>query len=80
MVEGRRKEIDGRYVVRGQEVSVRVATYDKGLPLVIDPVLVYSTFLGGRGASNIAVAVGVDTAGNAYVAGYTNSPDFPLHR
>ncbi|HYL39266.1 MAG TPA: SBBP repeat-containing protein [Bryobacteraceae bacterium] len=78
MVEGRRFEIDGGYVVRGREISFRVPAYDRRRPLVIDPALTYTTFLGGRGQSNIGEAVAVDAAGNAYVTGYTDSPNFPL--
>jgi hypothetical protein len=39
--------------------------------------LVYSTFLGGKGGDDIAYAIAVDSAGAAYVAGYTRSRDFP---
>ncbi|OQD46986.1 hypothetical protein BIY37_00285, partial [Candidatus Brocadia sapporoensis] len=60
-----------------------VASYDKRYPLVIDPTLVYSTYLGGSdddsglssrfGGTDIAV----DGDGNAYVTGSTKSLDFP---
>jgi hypothetical protein len=39
--------------------------------------LLYSTYLGGSG-SEIAMAVVTDSKGNAYVAGSTSSPDFPV--
>jgi hypothetical protein len=39
--------------------------------------LVYSTFLGGKG-SDIAAGIAVDSAGNAYITGQTDSPDFPV--
>jgi hypothetical protein len=53
--------------------------YDAALPLVIDPTLVYSTYLGGSGSGGIEQArgVAVDSSGNAYVAGGTDSTDFP---
>ncbi len=57
-------------------VSFRVAAYDTSRPLVIDPVLSYSTVLGGT-AGDAAGAIAVDAAGSAYVAGYTDSIDFP---
>jgi hypothetical protein len=39
--------------------------------------LIYMTYLGGRG-DDAALAIAVDTKGNAYVTGVTDSPDFPL--
>ena len=52
------------------------ASYDHSLPLVIDPVLSYSTLLGGSG-SDAANALAVDSTGAAYVAGFTASYDLP---
>ncbi len=54
----------------------QVASYDKRYPLVIDPTIVYSTYLGGSSA-DLGYAIAVDSAGNAYVTGYTYSTDFP---
>ena len=80
------QEIDGRRVARegrfkllkpgGCEYGFVVAAYDKTRPLVIDPVLVYSTYLGGSSDDNIS-GVAVDQQGNVYVTGGTNSTDFP---
>lgn len=57
-------------------VGFRVGPHDPDLPLVIDPVLLYASFLGG---SDIDVARGVVVAeGYAYVAGWTASVDFPV--
>jgi len=53
-----------------------VGVYDKTRPLVIDPKLVYSTYLGGR-SNDYITGVAVDSAGNAYVTGETTSNDFP---
>ncbi|MFN7976395.1 MAG: SBBP repeat-containing protein [Acidobacteriota bacterium] len=54
-----------------------IDAYDRSMPLVIDPVLVYSTFLGGS-AEDLGRGIGVDGAGNAYVTGWTYSVDFPV--
>jgi len=53
-----------------------VAPYDTSLPLVIDPVLIYSTYLGGSGEDSVS-RIAVDREGSAYVVGTTNSLDFP---
>jgi hypothetical protein len=76
-VDGRKKKIEGRYIRKGQfQVAFEIAAYDPGKPLVIDPVLSYSTYLGGT-LPDVGVRIAVDSACNAYVAGVTVSPDFP---
>ena len=76
-VAGARREVEGGYeLLGGGKVAFRVGAYDRSLPLVIDPVLAYSTFL-GDGADDGAHAIAVDPAGNAYVTGYTDSAAFP---
>ena len=76
-VDGLRREIAGGYVLEAPDrVAFRVAAYDRSRPLVIDPVLFYSTYLGGTGTDHGAT-IAVDTVGNAYVAGFTNSINFP---
>jgi len=70
------KRIEGGYVVRGREVAFELAQYNGAKPLVIDPVLLYSTYLGGN-ARDIGSAIAVDGSGNAYVTGFTGSSNFP---
>jgi hypothetical protein len=71
--DGRRTYVACDYVSsRPGEVGFRLGAYDRARPLVIDPVLVYSTFLGG---SVTAQGVAADAAGNAYVIGNDNTGD-----
>ncbi len=70
--------LDGRYVLRADnQVGFEVAAYDRTKPLIIDPVLRYSTYLGGSDF-DWAHAVTLDPARNLYVAGTTLSTDFPI--
>jgi hypothetical protein len=72
-----RREIPGGYVLTGaREVAFKVGAYDPTKPLVIDPVLVYSTYLGGSGV-DVGFGIAVDPSGNAYVTGQTSSDNFP---
>ena len=74
---GSRRGLAGQFALRGpNEAGFDVPEYDRSLPLVIDPVLAYSTYLGGTGGS-YATAIALDAAGNAYVTGATVSLDFP---
>ena len=76
-VAGVKQEVAGRYVMKGKrQVGFRVAAYDPSRPLIIDPVLVYSTYLGGSGI-DAGFGIAVDGAGSAYVTGTTRSTDFP---
>jgi hypothetical protein len=80
VVKGERREIAGSYRLRkGHRVSFTVSDYDRNSPLILDPVLNYSTYLGGSSDDGVAPGMGiaVDSAGNAYVAGFTFSIDFP---
>ncbi|MGH7961730.1 MAG: thrombospondin type 3 repeat-containing protein, partial [Candidatus Binatia bacterium] len=90
-IDGTKQPISGSYVLNPQsafpnpqsvEVGFEVAAYDSSKPLVIDPVLSYSTYLGGSSSEGFfgfgtASAIAVDAVGNAYVMGGTFSTDFP---
>ena len=67
--------VSGRFVIsRNRTVQFKLGHYDHDRLLVIDPVLSYSTYLGGSGADG-ARGIGRDSAGNVYIAGSTNSMD-----
>jgi hypothetical protein len=70
-----RREIPGRYVRMARNVvGLRVDGYDRKRPLVIDPTLVYCSYLGGSGTDQIT-AVQVDSQGHLYVTGTTTTGD-----
>jgi hypothetical protein len=82
IIDGRRIMVDSRFVIHhegpghcvyGFEIG---PGYDPAHPLVIDPILLYSTYLGGID-TDIGLHIAVDGANQAYVAGSTSSPDFP---
>jgi len=76
-VKGERREIACSYAIGSDHrVTFAVADYERSEPLVLDPVLNYSTYLGGSGDDS-GVAIAVDAAGDAFVAGQTRSTDFP---
>ncbi len=74
---GQRQDVAARYVLLGGErVGLALGAYNTQQPLVIDPVLSYSTYLGGSGDED-GESIAVDSAGNAYVTGPTSSTNFP---
>ncbi len=75
--QGGRQEVHGSYVITGKEVTFKIGSFDRSKPLIIDPLLIYSTFLGGSAAEQ-GLGVAVDAQGNAYVTGSSTSTDFPL--
>jgi len=76
--KGQRIPVEGGYVVSDPtHVGFQVAKYDRNSALIIDPVLVYSTYLGGSSDDQVS-GIAVDAAGSIYVAGATDSTDFPL--
>ena len=81
------RTVPGAFVLRGRRVGFEVGPYDAHRTLVIDPVLAFSTYLGGSGDESCSVlisaaagfvpgcpAVAVDSAANIYVAGATSTP------
>jgi uncharacterized protein (TIGR03437 family) len=71
------QQVSGHYTVLGKRrAGFAIDDYDPARPLVVDPVLSYASFLGGTG-SDIVNAMTMDAQGNVYLAGSTNSGNFP---
>ena len=92
-IDGKRQEIKGSFVIQElttedtitangskeqQTYGFHVASYDKRYALIIDPVLAYSTYLGGSSGEENGLGIAVDNSGNVYVTGHTASIDFPV--
>jgi len=75
-VMGNRAEIPAEYLLADGQVRFKLGPYDVRSPLIIDPVVSYSTYLGG-GNSEFSSSIAVDGAGNMYLTGITDSPNFP---
>jgi hypothetical protein len=87
--DGHKTLVAGNYVVLAEsamrhasrstnhEISIYLATYDASKPLIIDPVLSWSTYLGGS-INEVGFGIAVDASGSAYVTGGTNSLNFPV--
>jgi hypothetical protein len=85
VVDGKRHPIAGNFARVGRHaVRFQVGRYDRTKPLVIDPALAFSTFLGSSGATSVALiggganAIAVDSEGNAYLTGQVYSTNFPV--
>lgn len=75
-VDGARRTVPAQYTLRGDTVSFQLGAYDPARPLVIDPVLSYSTYVGGSGG-DVPIYMDLDSHGNVYITGQTDSVDFP---
>ena len=76
-VQGVRQPVEGRFRIARNEVRFQVGSYDHSRELVIDPVLVYSSYLGGSSQQSAIYGMAINAAGQMYVTGITNAVDYP---
>jgi aldose sugar dehydrogenase len=77
-IDGQRRLVNGRFALLGKrQIGFDIDSYDRGKPLVIDPTLVFSTYLGGSG-DDVGSSIAVDSSNNIYIAGTTSSINFPV--
>ena len=77
VVDGRQVAVEAWFEVKGRTIHFGTRGWDRRYPLVIDPTLTFSTFLGGSGLDFLK-GVAADSSGNVYVAGFTASGDLPV--
>jgi hypothetical protein len=76
-IDGQRVSVSAQYSLgEDNNVTIALGPYDRAYPLVIDPTLTYSTYLGGSGGE-VAYGMTVDANGNVYLTGGTLSANFP---
>ena len=77
-IDGARQIVPASYLIKGKkQVAFQIGNYDRSKPLVIDPTLAFSTYLGGD-ASDSGTGIVVDSSGNAYITGNAASTNFPV--
>jgi uncharacterized repeat protein (TIGR01451 family) len=77
IIQGTRQGVEARYILKEDTViGFEVGAYDRSLPLVIDPVLLFATYLGGS-LNDYVCGLSLDSNGNILVAGHTSSINFP---
>jgi uncharacterized protein (TIGR03437 family) len=78
MRDGKREAVAGGFrMIDRHTAGFEIGEYDRSRPLVIDPSLAYATYLGGIYSETFGDFT-ADAAGNLYITGYTDSPNFPV--
>ncbi len=80
IIEGKKVEVETKYVIENDNtLGFKVGEFKKDRELIIDPDLIYSTYLGGAGNENQAYqGIAIDESENVYITGWTDSSDFPI--
>lgn len=72
MIKGKKKEVKCEFVLEGDVVSFKLGRYHKEYELVIDPILVFSTYSGSK-ADNFGYTATYDSRGHMYTGGITTA-------
>ncbi len=82
-IDGKRTQVACSFTLERDTVAFQVARYDMSRPLVVDPVVEYSTYVGGsdnestEAATSFSSGFGADASGAVYLAGTSASTDYP---
>jgi hypothetical protein len=76
-IDGVQQRVEANFVLDGDLLAFDVGDYDRELPLTIDPIFAYASYIGGS-AEDRASDVTVNAAGEAYITGVTRSTNFPM--
>ena len=76
IIDGQRKEVVSRFKLAGKQVQFSLENYDKNLPLVIDPTLIFSTFTGST-ADNWGYTATYGPDGSFFAGGIVFGTGFP---
>lgn len=71
-----KNNIEANYITNGNTYQFQIGNYNQNQELIIDPILKYSTYLGGT-SYDYGYGIAVDNTGSAYITGYTGSTNYP---
>lgn len=76
MIEGRRTEVEAAFLIRGVETGFRLGPWRHDLPLIVDPIIEFGTYVGGSNY-DAALAIVPGPSGDVWIAGVTRSAELP---
>jgi hypothetical protein len=78
VINGYKSEVPCKFILKGNAISFSISkNYDRSLPLIIDPTLIFSTFTGST-ADNFGYTATYDAAGSMYLGGLVHGPGYPV--
>lgn len=78
LINNKKITIDSRLVIKdNNNIQIAIGDYNKNHPLIVDPVITFSSFVGGNQVDS-SFSAQTDLDNNIYIAGYTNSTNLPV--